>query len=72
MRITILLSWALSCQLLAGCGAETAGTAAVAGRAQADAARQAEDAKANLQNQLDAAARLEQQRREQAEAAARH
>jgi hypothetical protein len=71
MRITIPLTWALSCHLLAGCGAETAGTAVVAGRAQADAALQAEDVKANLQNQLDAAARSEQQRREQAEAAAR-
>ncbi len=71
MRITIPLSWALSCGLLAGCGAETAGTAAVGAKTQADAARQAEDTKAQIQNQLDAAAQLEKQRLEQASAASR-
>lgn len=57
----------LSCLiLLAGCGAETAGTAAVGGKTQADAARQAEEIQAGVQQQLEAAAQLEQQRRQRA------
>ena len=56
---------------LAGCGAEVAGTAAVGASAQIEAARQAEDMKANIQTQLDAAAQLEKQKMEQAEAAVR-
>jgi hypothetical protein len=65
-RISLIFLFALS-----GCGAETVGTAAVGASTQADAARQAQDMKANIQNQLDAAARIETQKREQAEAAAR-
>ena len=57
--------------MLAGCGAETVGTAAVGAQTQVDAAREAEAAKANVQTQLDAAAQLEKQRLEQAEAATR-
>ncbi|KAF0101847.1 MAG: hypothetical protein FD187_2781 [bacterium] len=55
--------------LLAGCGAETIGTAAVGAKTQADAARQAEETKAQVLNQLEAAAQLEKQRLEQAGAA---
>jgi hypothetical protein len=65
-RISLIFLFALS-----GCGAETVGTTAVGASTQADAARQAQDMKANIQNQLDAAARIETQKREQAEAAAR-
>jgi hypothetical protein len=58
---------------LHGCGAETLGTAAVGASTQIDAARQAEETKANVQNQIqaqmDAATRLERQKLEQAEAA---
>ncbi len=56
---------------LAGCGAETAGTAAVGAAAQADAARQAGELKADIQSRLDAAAELEKQRLERAEAGSR-
>jgi hypothetical protein len=57
--------------LLAGCGAEVAGTAAVGAKTQIDQARQAQETKANVQHQLDAAAQLEKQKLEQAEAATR-
>jgi len=55
--------------LLAGCGAESVGAAAVGAQTQADAARQAEEIKAQLLDQMDAAAQLEKQRLEQAGAA---
>ena len=54
---------------LAGCGAEVVGTAAVGASTQIDAARQAEEMKANIQTQLDAAAQIEKQKLEQAAAA---
>jgi hypothetical protein len=57
--------------LLAGCGAEVAGTAAVGAKTQIDQARQARELKTNVQTQLDAAAQLEKQRLEQTEAATR-
>jgi hypothetical protein len=57
--------------LLLGCGVETVGTAAVAAKAQVDATRQAEEIKADIQARLDAAAQVEKQRIEQAEAATR-
>ncbi len=57
--------------LFAGCGVEVAGTAAVGARTQIDAVRQAEEIKANVQNQLDAAAQSEKQKLERAESAAR-
>lgn len=46
-------------------------TAAVGARTQIDAVRQAEEIKANVQNQLDAAAQSEKQKLERAESAAR-
>lgn len=57
--------------LLAGCGAEVAGTAAVGAKLEIDQAKQAPEIKANVLNQLDAAAQLERQKLEQAEAANR-
>jgi hypothetical protein len=57
--------------LLAGCGVEVAATAAVAAKTQVDAARQAEETQANIQKQLDAAAQIEKQKLEQAEAGTR-
>lgn len=57
--------------LLAGCGAEVAGTAAVGAKTQLDAAQQARETQNQAQEALDAAARLEQRRLEQAEATTR-
>lgn len=57
--------------LLSGCGAETAGTVALGARTQADAARQAEELKADVQSRLDAATEMEKRRLEQAEASTR-
>lgn len=57
--------------LLAGCGAEVAGTAAVGAQTQIDQARQAQETKDQVLQQLDAAAQLEKQKLEQAEAATR-
>lgn len=57
--------------LLAGCGVEVAGTAAVGAKTQVDAARQVEETQANIQKQLDAAAQIEKQKLEQAEAGTR-
>lgn len=57
--------------LLAGCGAEVAGTAAVGAKTQIDQARQAQEMKANVEKQLEAAAQLDKQKLEQAEAATR-
>ena len=57
--------------LLSGCGAETAGTAALGARTQVDAARQAEELKADVQSRLDAATEMEKRRLEQAEASTR-
>ena len=57
--------------MLAGCGAEVAGTAAVGAKTQIDQVRQAQETKADIQDKLDAAAQLEKQKLEQAEAATR-
>lgn len=57
--------------LLAGCGAEVAGTAAVGAQTQVDQAREAQALKDQVQTQLDAAARAQAQKLEQAEAANR-
>ncbi len=57
--------------LMAGCGAEVAGTAAVGAKTQIDQARQAEETKAKVENQLDAAALIEKQKLEQVETATR-
>lgn len=56
--------WILALTLLGlgGCGAETAGTAAVQAQAQQQAAQQAQELKQNVQNQLDAALLAEHQR----------
>ena len=57
--------------LLAACGAETVGTAAVGGQSAVQQAEQANALKAQVQEQIDAAAQLEQQRLKQAEQAAK-
>jgi hypothetical protein len=58
--------------VLSACGAETVGTAAVGASSQIEAARQAKETQANIQNQfqtqLEAASQLERQKLEQAEA----
>lgn len=61
----------VSLLFLAGCGAETAGTAAVGAQTRVEEVRQAEELKADVQRRLDAAAELEKQRLDQAEAATR-
>lgn len=68
MNRSILLPAVL---LLAGCGAEVAGTAAVGAKTQLDAAQQSRETQAQVQNALDAAAQADKQRLEQAEAATR-
>lgn len=68
MNRSILLATLL---LLAGCGAEVAGTAAVGAKTQVDAAQQARETQARVQDALDAAAQADKQRLEQAEAATR-
>ncbi|MFA5081182.1 MAG: hypothetical protein WC474_01385 [Hydrogenophilaceae bacterium] len=55
--------------LLAGCGVETVGTAAVAAKAGQEEIRQGQQLQQDLSNKLDAAAQLEQQRRDAAEKA---
>jgi outer membrane lipopolysaccharide assembly protein LptE/RlpB len=61
----ILLAFAL----LAGCGAEVAGTAAVGGAIKAEELRQANQTKQQVQQRLDAAMQNLQQRQAGAEAA---
>ncbi|MEW5787044.1 MAG: hypothetical protein AB1899_04235 [Pseudomonadota bacterium] len=56
--------------LLAACGAETVGTAAVGGESAVEQAQEAQALKEQVQQQLDGAAQLEQQRLEQADRAA--
>lgn len=51
---------------LAGCGVETAGTAAVAGKAAEQEARAAEQRMEDIRGQLNTAAQLEQQRLDEA------
>ena len=48
--------------VLAGCGAEVAGTAAVVGAAKVKEAQEAQKQKEQIQQRLDAAAELERQR----------
>lgn len=55
--------------LLPGCGAETVGTAAVVAAEKKQEIEQGQQLKARIQQQLDAAARLEQQRLQAQEAA---
>ncbi len=52
--------------VLAGCGVETAGTAAVAAKAGQEEIRQGQQLQQGLGIKLDAAARLEQQRLDEA------
>lgn len=52
--------------VLAGCGVETAGTAAVAAKAGQEEIRQGQQLQQDLGIKLDAAARLEQQRLDEA------
>lgn len=64
MRLPTLLFAAL----LAGCGvSETATVAATVGAAKAKEAEQAKNAPAQIQGKLDEAARVAEQRREEAE-----
>ena len=53
--------------VLAGCGAEVAGTAAVVGAAKVKEAQEAQKQKEQIQQRLDAAAELERQRLKAAE-----
>ena len=58
----------LVCGSLAGCGlSETASSVATSGSTQAQQAQQAAAAKARVQEQLDAAAALDAQHRQQAD-----
>ena len=63
--ITLLL-----CLALSGCGAETVGTAAVAGKAKQEEARQARETLNDVQQRLDEVADLERQRLREMEQAA--
>jgi hypothetical protein len=67
----MFVSIALSSLLLAGCGVgEVAVTAAAEGSAKAQEARQAQETEARVSRELDAAAKLDTQRRQAAESAA--
>lgn len=69
MRAAILAVFL--CGSLAGCGlGETASSVAAGGSAQAQQARQATQTEARVKQQLDAAAKLDSERRAAAEAAA--
>ncbi len=59
----------LSILALAGCGAETAGTAAVVGKMQAEQASQAKQSLDSVKAGLDAAGQQAQERLQQAESA---
>lgn len=63
--ITLLL-----CLALSGCGAETVGTAAVAGKMKQEEARQARETLNDVQQKLDEVAELERQRLREMEQAA--
>lgn len=67
MKTTSLFALLLA---LAGCGAETAGTAALTGAGQAEQLQQAQQLKQDVQNQLDQAVLAEQQKLKETEAAA--
>ena len=56
--------------LLAGCGAETAGTAAVQASLKAQEAQQGQQMKQDVQEKLDAALQLQQQKMNEAAQAA--
>ncbi len=60
VRLTLLL-------VLAGCGAETVGTAAIAAKQKQHETEAAQQLKASVQQQLDAAQALEQQRLNEAQ-----
>ena len=67
----MLVSMTLSGLLLAGCGVgEVAVTAAAEGSAKAQEARQAQETEARVSRDLDAAAKLDTERRQAAESAA--
>jgi uncharacterized protein YceK len=60
----------VTCLTLAGCGlSETAVSAAAGGASQAEQAKEAQRTEARVKQQLDAAAALDAQRRQAAEAA---
>ena len=60
----------LLCLALNGCGAETVGTAAVAGKAKQEEARQARETLNDVQQRLDEVTELERQRLRELEQAA--
>jgi uncharacterized protein YceK len=66
MRRTLIVM--LTC-LLAGCGAEVVGTAAVTGAARAQEAQQARQTMERVQQRLDAANQTAQEQRDAAEKA---
>ena len=67
-----LFSLGIVCALLAGCGlGETAASAAAAGASQAEQVQQAQRTEARVKEQLGAAARVDSERRNRAEADAR-
>ncbi len=55
--------------ILAGCGVETAGTAATLAKSQQEQARQGEQLRQDVETKLNAAAQLEQQRLDESKAA---
>ncbi len=63
-RLILLLTLAIS---LAGCGAETLGTAAISAKQKQQELEQGQQLKDSIQQQLDAAQALEQQRLKEAE-----
>lgn len=63
-RLIILLAIAIS---LAGCGAETLGTAAIEAKQKQQEIEQGQQLKDSIQQQLDAAQAVEQQRLKEAE-----
>ncbi|MDD3528706.1 MAG: hypothetical protein PHS77_02410 [Gallionellaceae bacterium] len=70
MRSAPIHPFALLLACLAGCGVETAGTAAVAGKAAQEEAEAGRQLQQDLQDRLEAAAAQAQQRQEEAAAAA--
>lgn len=69
MRSVVLLPVLMT--LLAGCGAEVAGTAAVGAQTQIDQARQARQLKDQVETQLDLANQAQAQKLQEAESATR-
>jgi hypothetical protein len=65
--MTRLISWVFLTVALAGCGADVVSTAATEAALNAQEAKQARQLKDQVQSQLDAAMRTEQDRMRQAE-----